>query len=72
MPNNQKGDCTIHKGKGYGYIWLWIGKRAKQPTMVTRQSRSVKLKCNHVWYPVSLAGHGKWRSGCSKCGALSR
>ncbi|MCK9568807.1 hypothetical protein M0R72_07700 [Candidatus Pacearchaeota archaeon] len=37
-----------------------------------QQSRKLRLKCKHKWCRTSYVGHGKWRLGCSKCGALGR
>jgi hypothetical protein len=62
---------TIHERKGIKYIWVYTNVQMR-PVMAIRLSRTEQLKCKHKWCPVGLEGHGKWRSGCSKCGALSR
>jgi len=39
---------------------------------VKRLTKHQRETCNHAWKPVSAPGHGRWVSGCFKCGALSR
>lgn len=64
-------DKTIKKDmNGDRIIYVYLRNSAMRPVFIL--SRTQKLKCVHDWRPVAMAGHGKWRRGCSKCGALSR
>ena len=63
---------TIHVVDGRSRIYVWSSTRATRPIVVPRLPRQSRLRCCHVWCSTAHAGHGKWRHGCRRCGALAR
>jgi hypothetical protein len=64
---------TQDNGKSCIWVWVWMQHSNQVKSVsVLRKPRRLRLLCNHNWRPVSRGGHGNWRRGCSKCGALGR
>ncbi len=71
MNLHQTEDTTIKREPlkpDYILVYNFVNRCAVE---VPRLKLSQRRKCKHVFKPT-VEGHGKWRRGCNKCGALSR
>jgi hypothetical protein len=65
-------DRTLNFENGKEFIWVYLDSKRGKPVKVFRKRLAHRNKCEHKWTAVANKGHGGWRSGCSRCGALCR
>lgn len=75
-----KGQTTLHRDtQGREYIVVYADDTrgatcGSKKRVYRKMTYSQRKKCRHEWHAVAWdsLGHGKWRSGCIKCGSLAR